>query len=885
MEGQSLLPQRSLFKDPVSRVLLALHTSENGLSKEVAKQRLKESKYRAIQKKEKFHLLKLIFRQFANFLVLLMLTGAIISYFIGEYNQAYVIGVVVLINALIGLAQEFRAEAALAAFEKLIPETLRVKRGNQIYSILLSEVVIGDIALISAGDLVPVDMRLIRTASLEVNESALTGESELKKKYSAEIKAEENSLSEIDNFAFAGTHVVKGEGEGVVVSIGADTVIGNIADATVTTTPPLTPLEKEIKLISINTAKIAILCGIVLLLLGFYSIKNSHEVVLTVVSVMVAIVPEGLAAAVSVTLALGILRMLKRKAVVKHLMAAETLGSVTVICSDKTGTLTENVIEHSQTLLIGKGDKSIVQQWVNVISTMCNDVQDTSKGLIGDPLDLGLYRSVPVRKRIAIHKKFKIVAELPFDSKRKRMSVIAQDNSGGYWCFVKGAPMKMLEHLVTGHSRKLIEDTMDMWARMGEKVLILCFRRVTDGEWMKYKENPENFEDELEHGLMAVALVGLKDPPRRGVVASIHQSVRAGIRTIMVTGDWAPTAIKIGKSIGLYNSEPRIISGGVLEKLNIRQLAKQLKTDQNILFSEIEPRQKQKIVLALQQNGEVVCMTGDGVNDAPALKQSDIGVAMGDSGTDVARSAADIVLQNDAYSSIVAAVKEGRTIFNNIKKFIFFEFATVAAQVMVVMFGLASGLPPIILPLHVIILDFWVGLLPSFALGVDPSNPNIMNLPPRNTHDHLLNREALYRIIRTGAIAAIGAWASFVYVLLVNGWSFGHTIGIQGTLYYEASSAAFLSLSIFMIAYSLHSRSDKRQIKELLANPNYPLYLAMVTSLIITILVIYTPFLNRILNTYPLPITDWAIPVMAAIISMWIEDKIKSFNKQKLESK
>lgn len=881
MEGQSLLPSRSLFKDPIDRVLLSLHTTQSGLSKEVASERLKKSRYKAIQKRDSFHLLKMVLRQFANFLVLLMLIGAVFSYFIGEINQAVVIGMVVLFNAIIGLAQEYRAETALAAFNKLIPETLRVRRGDQIYTILHSEAVVGDIALISAGDRVPVDMRLIQSASLEINESALTGESELKKKYATELKEEEHTLSEIDNFAFAGTHVEKGEGEGVVVAIGRDTVIGNIADATEVAKPPLTPLESEIKLISINTAKFALLCGVILLILGLVTIRNFDQITLTVVSVMVAIVPEGLAAAVSVTLALGMLRMLRRKAIVKHIMAAETLGSVTVICSDKTGTLTENEIEHSQTLFIGRGEHKDAQKWLEVIQTICNDAQETSKGLLGDPLDLGLYRSVPNRKRTAIHKQFTVVAKLPFDSKRKRMSVVAQDNSGTYWCFTKGAPMKMVDHLVTGHNQKLITETMDLWAKMGEKVLILCFRKLSNSEWMKYRDNPENFEDELEHGLMAVALVGLKDPPRRGVAASVHQSKNAGIRTIMVTGDWAPTAVKIGRSIGLYISDPTVITGAILARLNIKQLAKKLTSQSDILFSEIEPNQKQKIVMALQENGEIVCMTGDGVNDAPALKQANIGVAMGDSGTDVARSAADIVLQNDAYTSIVTAVKEGRTIFNNIKKFIFFEFATVAAQVLVVMLGLLAGLPPILLPLHIIILDFWIGLLPSFALGIDPANPNIMSLPPRLPTDHLLNKNTFRRIVRNGLTAAIGAWLSFVYVMISDGWRFGQPLSINNDIYFEASTAAFLAISLFMIFISLHSRSDKRSLKELIASPNINLYFAMVASFIIVIMVIYLPMFNRILHTYPLPVTDWALPVISLIIAMWIEDMVKQYKQKR----
>jgi calcium-translocating P-type ATPase len=881
MEGQSLLPARFLYKDPVERVLLALHSSENGLSRAVANQKLKDSKYQAIQNKEKYHLLKIALRQFTNFLVLLMLIGASVSYFIGEYNQVIVISVVVLMNATIGFVQEYRAEAALEAFNKLIPQTLRVKRDNQIVTLLISQVVVGDVAIVSAGDMVPVDMRLIRTASLEINESALTGESELKKKYSTEISAEENTLSEIDNFAFAGTHVVKGEGDGVVTAIGINSVIGNIAVATATTKTPLSPLEKEIKLISINTAKIAILCGIILSILGFYTVHNFEGVILTVVSVMVAIVPEGLAAAVSVTLALGMLRMLKRKAIVKQLMAAETLGSVTVICSDKTGTLTENRIEPSQVLLIGNGENKAIQEWADTISVMCNDVQETTKGLIGDPLDLGLFRAVSIRKRISIKNRFKVVGELPFDSKRKRMSVVAQDKNGKYWCFTKGAPMKMLDHLEIGHNKKLIETTMDLWARMGEKVLILCFRQVSDEEWVKYQKNPENYEKELEHSLIAVSLVGLKDPPRRGVATSIFQSMKAGIRTIMITGDWAPTAIKIGRSIGLYQNEPTTITGNVLERLSVPQLARHLKSEESILFSEIEPRQKQKIVMALQQNGEVVCMTGDGVNDAPALKQSDIGVAMGNSGTDVARSAADIVLQNDAYSSIVAAVKEGRIIFNNIRKFIFFEFVTVAAQVIVVMLGLASGFPPVILPLHIIILDFWVGLLPSFALGVDPANPHIMDIPPRKKNDHLMSMQTVFRILRIGAVAAFGAWLSFAYVLLVNNWHFGDALNIRSSLYYEASTSAFLAISIFMILFSIHSRSDKRSLKELLASPNKYLYLAMAFSFLMVLMTLYFGFFNRLLNTYPLPISDWATPIVSAIIAMWLEDKFKQWFAKK----
>ncbi len=882
MEGQLLLPRRFLVEEPIEKLYRHLQTDPHGLSQSDVLRRRSKFGANVIPQGQSIHLIGMLLGQFTNSLVILMVVGALISFFIGDLEQTVVISVVVVVNAFIGFVQEYRAERALQAFKRLMPHTARVRRAGSVDSVLASELVEGDTVLLTAGDAVPADVRLTRATSLKINESALTGESEPKHKYSGVLEYANRPIAELDNMVFGGTHVVEGEGEGLVVGVGRNTVVGSIAELTARTKPPLTPLEREIKHIGVLTAYLALGLGIIVLFLGLLFSRTTDEMLFTVISLAIAVVPEGLAATVSVTLGLGVLRMLKRQAIVKRLPAVETLGSVTVICTDKTGTLTKNEIEYRRAIYLDGGTDQQRKTWHDAIASLCNTVQNTETGLIGDPVDVGLYRAIPTKVRAEMARQFRSIAMLPFDGRRKRMSVVVQDKQGKYWCFTKGAPARMFDSLKGSHIKSTVQDTMEKWADAGEKVLLLAFRELKSAEWQKYKSNPENFERQIESGLRPIALVALADPPRTDIESSIRASRQAGIRTIMVTGDWAPTAISIGRAISLYDREPRVVTGTMLERLSVEHLSHYLKNEPNVLFSEIDPRQKQKIVLALRKLGHVVAMTGDGVNDAPALKAADIGISMGKSGTDVAKEAADMVLKNDAYSSIVQAVREGRIIFDNIRKFVFYEFATVAAQIFVVLLGLLMQLPTTLLPLHIIILDFWIGLFPSFALGVDPANPNVMDNPPRLQTQRLLSITMLGRIAQNGLIVAVGAMASFITILLNEGWRFGDYLDVADLRYNHAVTGVFATLALYLIGVSIHCRSSHRTLAELIKRPNIRLYQAMAVSFVLTLLVIYLPFLNAVLYTYPLVAVDWIVPSVTLVAVLLFEDYLK---KRKLHLK
>ncbi|MFA6082253.1 MAG: cation-transporting P-type ATPase [Patescibacteria group bacterium] len=871
MEGLGV-KHRFLIEDKIDQVFDFLRTSSDGLTEYEADKRLQGLKIREAKQNQLFFWLKLFLSQFKSALVFLLFIGAIFSFIVDEKSQGWVILTVVLINAIIGSVQEYRAESALAEFKKLIPQYSRVRRKGGIATIRSKNIVLGDILLISAGDMVPVDARLIKASSLKLNESALTGEFESKIKYAGELKHSNRPIAELDNCVFAGTSVVEGDAEAVVIAVGEQTVIGQVADLVLAAKPPKTPLEKQIDQISRFSAVSGLIIGLVILLLSIYSERSITQTMLLVISSMVAIVPEGLTSAVSVTLAVGSMRLVKKQAIVRRLPIVQTLGSVTVICTDKTGTLTNNQLELSETKMLNQSKQS--SEWYNAIIACCNSAVISTKGVIGDQVDVALYQSMNRKVFNLERKRFTEIAQLPFDSVRKRMSVIVEDAERNIWCLTKGAPNGLLSQF-NERVQDQIEQTMDEWSEKGKKIIILAMRQISKDEWKKFQPNPENFDAEIENHLHPIALVSLTDAPKTGIDRSIAISKDANVRTIMITGDWSKTAISIGKQIGLYTDDPKIITGSELMHLSVNQLRRMLKNPEPVLFSEIDPRQKQKIVQALQSNYEVVGMTGDGVNDAPALRQADIGIAMGKYGTDIARESAGMVLKDDSYSTIVESIKEGRIIFNNIRKFVFYEFATVAVQILVVIFGLMLGLPPVLLPVQIIILDFMIGLMPSLALGVDGSEPDIMRHHPSRYNQVLIASVTIWRILRNGGVAACGAILSYYVILFQNGWRFNSDMAISHEMATMASSAAFLALALFMISFALHSRSETQTLMQLTKKPNNKLLLAMLGSFVITLLVIYLPFFNQVLNTRPLSIIGWIAPVLSAIVVMIGEDLFK----------
>lgn len=860
MNKDTLIPEDILIEHNPSHVLKHLNSSESGLPPNEAATRLKFYGPNALPESKGNDLLTIIFRQFINVLVAILLIAAVVSILIGEYSQGIIIGLVVIINAVIGASQEYRAETALKSFGKLLPKQAKVKRGGETVLINAEMLTVGDVVQLTAGDVVPADMRLISDTGLEVNESILTGESDPKQKYSHEIKSKQHSLNSLSNMVFSGTHVVKGEALGVISAVGNDSVIGKIASVAHATRPPETVLFKQIRQIGIFSGYVAVAISIFILILSLLTDKPLVDTVFLITSIAVSIVPEGLAATVSVTLALGALNLVRKKAIIKKLGAMTTLGSVSVICTDKTGTITKNEIEFEKSLLVGNSSQiNSCRKWLDNSCALCNSLLEIHGRIVGDAVDLALYNSLTHKQVSRIKKDYDKLAELPFDGERKMMSVIVEDKYGKIWCLSKGAFKSISNHSISSKSLTEKEAAIEEWASAGFKTIVVAYKELSRADWIKYQDNPENYVDQIENDLIPIAAIALADPPRSGTQHAIAEAFEAGINTIMVTGDWSLTAIKISKEVGLIDGEYTNISGRQLANIDIATLSKSLKNNPHTIFTEIDPTQKSKIVTALQGLGHIVAMTGDGVNDAPALKQADVGIAMGRSGTAVAREAADVVLQNDAYTSIIAAVREGRIIYNNIRKFIFYEFGFVAAQILVVILSLVLGLPHILLPMHVVIIDMWIGLLPSMALGVDPANPKIMTHQADQFQENLLTPQICWRILRTASIVAVGAVLAYLF-------------SADSTY---SSTVVYATISLSYLGLALQARSNKRKLHELIIKPNIYLNYACLASLLFLLFTIYFAPLGNIIHTYPLALYQWLIPFATMLSAVLIDDITK----------
>ena len=884
-----------------SKVVRALQTSPTrGLTTEQVARRVVEYGPNELVEPPRPTLWRMILEQFNNFIVIVLIVASIVSALLGDYIEAGAIMAIVLLNALLGVIQEHRAEEALAALQRLAAPEAHVIRDAHRQAVPARDLVPGDVVLLGVGNYVPADLRLVETVNLKIEEAALTGESVPVQKDARVVLTQDEVLGDRRNTAFSGTLVAYGRGRGVVVSTGMNTQIGMIAAMLQSVYEEPTPLQRRLDQLGklLGWASLAI-CGLVFAL-GWVRGVDPLEMFLVAVSLAVAAVPEGLPAVVTITLAMGMREMIQRHALIRRLSSVETLGSTTVICSDKTGTLTQNQmtvthlwVDGIDIQITGSGYEPIGEFRVDGtpvnlkdypasttalwVAALANDAQievgededvSATTRVVGDPTEAALIVAAAKTGADldALEHAYPRINEIPFDSSRKRMTTIhkilspqPEDASPFYdgrlrgWevAAIKGAPDVILDLCtyyqcmddtsmpLTDQVRKRILDANAHMAKQALRVLAVAFRVEKD---VPDEATPERVEQDMTF----IGLLGMIDPPRVQAMPAIQKARQAGIRTVMITGDYPDTARAIAEEIGLLELDHRVIAGKELEQMDDDRLRREvIRTG---VFARVSPEHKVRIVDALKHNRQIVAMTGDGVNDAPALKRADIGVAMGITGTDVAKETADMVLTDDNYASIVAAVEQGRVIYANIRKFVFYLLSCNLAEIAVIFIAVLAGLPSPLTAIQLLWLNLITDGAPALALGMEKGDPDTMTRPPRPPDESIINREMRLRIgIQTVAIAA---------VTLVAYWA---GLGLHHEHTLLAGTMAFVTLSFSELLRAFTARSEYYPMLKIGLFSNKVMFFAVVSSLLLLLLVIYVPFLQPVFNTVPLTLAHWKI--------------------------
>lgn len=797
------------------------------------------------------------FSQFQDLMVLILLAAAAVSFAVswvrgdGEYVDSLIILAIVVCNAVIGTVQEVRADRAIQALKKLSSPHAWVIREGRRQRVESSQLVPGDLVVLQAGDLVPADLRLLKSAELKIEESALTGESVPAEKDAGAHCPGNAPLGERKNMAFASTGVASGAGVGVVAATGMDTAMGRIAHMLEHEQSPQTPLQQRLKRMGKVMGVGVILICAVIFLLGLFQQRPPLEMFMIAISLGVAAIPEGLTAVVTIVLAMGIKRMAQKRAIVRHLPAVETLGSTQVICSDKTGTLTQN----KMTVVVfssARGEERLdspAAQFALELATLCSDAQEVGEKITGDPTETAFLRACK-RGKGELEGCYPRVGEIPFTSARKRMTTAHRLLEGGFRLIAKGAPDVLIARCtqllqggeirpLTGAMKaKLLSDNSRL-AERALRVLAVAYRDVS--------ALPSD-DRESESQLIFCGLIAMEDPPRPGVKEAVAQCKRAGILPVMITGDHAATALAIGQRLGIAESPSQVMTGPELDRLDDGALSK--KVFQYRIFARVSPEHKVKLVRAFQQRGMVVAMTGDGVNDAPALKAADIGCAMGKNGTEVAQSAADMVLTDDDFSTIVAAVREGRGIYQNIRKTVHFLLSCNIGEILVVFVAFLLRAPTPLLAIQLLWVNLVTDSFPALALGADPIQGDVMEQPPHKREEGVFSGGVGFAVAVEGCL--VGALALLAY-----------TIGRAFFDYDPAAPAigrtmAFCVLSLSQLVHSFNMRSEHSVLKLGLLS-NRKLVVACGFCAILMVSVVLFPPLSALFQTTALTAFQWLI--------------------------
>ena len=884
----------------VEEVFELMQTSPHGLSTEEAEKRL--VKYGANTLLEKKHLpvAYRFLRNLKDLFAVLLLFASLLAAFGGMFEMSIIILAVVLVNTVFSLFQEWRAEKAMETLKSWMPEYAKVMRDGELKKILVKDLVPGDIIVLEEGDRVPADARLFEAYELWTNNVPLTGESEPQPRTVEPVEISDTTYLDVQNLVFMSTSVAKGQGRAVVIKTGMDTKFGQIASLTQEISEEPSPLQKEIAYTAKYDFILAITVGAIFFLVSVIWLHATlYASILFMIGVMVALVPEGLQVTVSSALAINVLKMVKQNVLVKRLSSVQTLGSVTMICTDKTGTITKGEMTVNKIWVQDKiikvsgvgynpignftsSDKPLAKEESRTveklleISALCNSAKveppsdrNKSWSVVGDPTDgallvTALKYGLIVQSLIA---EKPMVHVIPFDSKRKRTTTVHKYDHK-ICVYTKGAPRSILSicnRIVIGNKIEILtkeylssaERRLRDFADEGLRVIATAYAELPENGF-------SNVKDVAEKDMVLVGLAAMKDPPRPEVPEAVKLAKQAGIRVTIITGDYGPTAQAIAEEVGIATSDnPHIIRGVDMEPLSDQQIYDEVKKG-DVIFARVSPEQKLRIVKTLKQHGEIVAVTGDGANDAPSLKEADIGIAMGISGTDVAREAADMVLLDDSFASIVKAIESGRTIYENLRKFVVYVFSHNWAELIPYVLYAVLGIPLPLLVVQVLAIDLGIDVIPSLALSREPPEPGIMQEEPRGIKERLFNAQVFLRSLYIGTIIATGAMIGCLMAWQAGGWHLGMQQVPDEIAYAKGTTMTFAGIVVAQVGNVLASRTNKASIFKTSVKSNKWIWLGIASQITIISALVYIPILQRFFGTTGLGPYDWSFLALLA---------------------
>lgn len=853
----------------------------SGLSEKDVTKRKKEYGLNKLEEGKKRNIVLKFIDQFKDFMILILLIAAVISAVLSyienthEYMDSIIIIAIVVFNAIMGLIQEAKAEKSLEALKKLSTPTTKVKRNSKIITVNSQEIVPGDIIILEAGNFVSADARLISAYNLKVEESALTGETVPVTKESDKILSPNIPIGDMVNMVFSTTIITSGHGEAIVTDTGMHTKVGKIAKMIIEDKSPETPLQKKLGEVGKKLGTVCLIICLAIFVIGSLKDIPFAEMFMTSVGLAVAAIPEGLPAIVTILLSIGVTHMARKNAIIRKLPAVETLGSSSVICSDKTGTLTQNkmTVVSAYDVCGALSENSKTYELILELGTMCNDTTLQYEGYKvipnGEPTEVSIINAA-LKNNInkdKLYKKMKRINEIPFESSRKLMTTI-HENSGKFRVITKGAPDALIKRCtkyykngniynMDTYTEEIITKCNEKMAKDALRVLAVAYYDITS--------LPSTIDSKtIENNLIFVGLIGMIDPPRVGVKEAVLTCKKAGIKTVMITGDHILTAKAIASNLGILSNSDLAITGVELDTIPQKVLEKNIM--KYSVFARVSPEHKVRIVKAYRSTGAVVAMTGDGVNDAPALKNADIGISMGLNGTDVAKNASDMILTDDNFVTIVEAVKEGRHIYENIRKAVHFLLATNIGEIVTIFIGLLLGLDTPLLAIHLLWINLVTDSFPAIGLGMETASKDIMHKRPKNPKKGLFSDGLWRKIFFEGTM--IGLLTLFAFNL--------------GTKMYSLEvgrTMAFISLSFLELIHSLNIRSDESSIFEIGIFKNKYLILALIAGLILQIIVVITPQIAEIFNVVPLNSVQWIITISISILPIIIVETKKKIHE------